>query len=55
MADIEEGKVCTDLHSVINAHYIGALLCMNKIAELTGRKKYCNVKPIESEAIDKFV
>lgn len=45
-ADIEEGKVCTDLHSVINAHYIGALKCMNRIAELTGHEKYCDVESV---------
>lgn len=45
-ADIQEGKVCTDLHSVINAHYIGALKCMNKIAELTGHERYCDENPV---------
>ena len=50
-ADIQEGKVCTDLHSVINAHYIGALLCMNQIAVLTGHEAYCDEKPV----IDAFV
>lgn len=45
-ADIQEGKVCIDLHNVINAHYIGALKCMNKIAYLTGHEKYYDEKPV---------
>ena len=36
-ADITEGQVCTDLHSVINAHYIGAMQYMNQIAQAVGR------------------
>lgn len=46
-AEISEGKVCTDLHSVINAHYIGALRCMNRIAEILGKEAYCDTKPVE--------
>ena len=53
-ADIKEGRVCTDLHSVINAHYIGALKCMNKIAELTGHGKYCDEKPVMEAFFDVF-
>ncbi len=53
-ANIEEGKVCTDLHSVINAHYIGALLCMNKIAVLTGHEEYCDEKPVIKAYFDVF-
>ncbi len=41
-ACVEEGKVCTELHNVINAHYIGALQCMNRIAAITGRERYCD-------------
>lgn len=50
-AQIGEGKVCTDMHSVINAHYIGALKGMNRIAEITGHEKYCEEQPI----LDAFV
>lgn len=45
-ADVEQGKVCTDMHNVINAHYIGALKCMNRIAAITGRERYCDETPV---------
>lgn len=45
-AEIGEGKVCTDMHSVINAHYIGALKGMNMIAQITGHEKYCDEQPV---------
>lgn len=53
-AEIREGKVCTDLHSVINAHYIGALRCMNEIAVLTGHEKYCDEKPVTEAYFEVF-
>lgn len=46
-AEISEGKICTDMHNVINAHYIGALKCMNKLAEITGHEKYCEERSVE--------
>jgi len=46
MANVDEGGVCTDLHSVINAHYIGALKYMNKIAKLLGKPAYCDETPV---------
>jgi len=49
-ADVTEGKVCTEMHNVINAHYIGALKCMNKIAEIARRERYCD----ESSVVDAF-
>ena len=45
-ADVEQGKVCTDMHNVINAHYIGALKCMNRIAAITGRERYWDETPV---------
>ena len=41
-ADVLEGKICTDMHNVINAHYIGALKCMNRICEIIEQDKYCD-------------
>ena len=35
-ADIREGRVCTVMHNVINAYYIGAIKCMNKMASVLG-------------------
>ncbi len=49
-ADVTEGEVCTEMHNVINAHYIGALKSMNRIAEITGRERYCD----ESGVVDAF-
>ena len=53
-ADITEGKVCTDLHNVINAHYIGAIIEMNKICDIIGAEHYCNEKEIINSFVDTF-
>lgn len=53
-AKITEGQVCTDLHSVINAHYIGALQYMNKIAEATGHEPYRDLEPVKKAYFDVF-
>jgi len=53
-ADITEGQVCTDLHSVINAHYIGALQYMNRIAEAMGETPYCDVNMLKKAYFDTF-
>jgi len=45
VADIEEGKVCTDVHNVINAHFIGAVKYINKIAKVLGYERYCDEEP----------
>lgn len=45
-ADIAEGRVCNDVHNVINAHYIGAVKYLNKIASCIGFDKYCDEKPL---------
>ena len=42
--DITEGKVCTETHNVINAHYLGAIKYMNKISEALGKPLYCDEK-----------
>lgn len=44
-ADIEEGKVCKDIHNVINAHFIGAVKYMNKISAVLKMPAYCDEKP----------
>ena len=53
-ADITEGQVCRELHSVINAHYIGALQYMNQIAEITGHQVYCDVEPLKKAFLETF-
>ena len=45
-AEISEGKVCTDIHSVINAHYIGAVKYLNRISALLGNAPYRDEKPL---------
>lgn len=45
-AEITEGKICSDVHNVINAHYIGAVKYLNKISDLLGYGKYCDEKPL---------
>jgi len=39
-ADITEGKLCTTKHNAINAYYLGAIKCLNKVAGLIGEKPY---------------
>ena len=41
-ADVREGKVCTDVHNAINAWYVGAVKCMNRIAARVGRGRYAD-------------
>ena len=53
-ANVSEGRVCTDMHSVINAHYIGALMCMNQISEITGHPKYCDTTSVIKAFYDTF-
>lgn len=44
--DITEGRVCTALHNVINAHYIGAVKCMNELCAIIGKEPYMDEKPL---------
>ena len=53
-ADIREGRVCTDLHSVINAHYIGAIRYMNRISDLLGRPREFDETPVLNAYLDAF-
>ena len=53
-ADISEGKVCTDLHSVINAHYIGALMYMNEISDILGKAHAFDEKPVLDAYLEAF-
>lgn len=53
-ADITEGKVCTELHSVINAHYIGAVKYLNRIAALLGKTPYRDEAPLVKAYTDAF-
>ncbi len=46
-ANVNEGRVCTDLHVVINAWYLGAIKYMNIMAKILGRKAYADVEPLE--------
>ena len=47
-ADVREGKVCTDMHNVINAWYIGAIQCLNAIADRVGKPRYADTAPLET-------
>lgn len=53
-ADIEEGKICSDTHNVINAHYIGAVKYLNKTAEILGYEPYCDEEPLLKAYTDAF-
>lgn len=47
-ADIKQGKVCTDMHNVINAWYVGAVICMNELASRTGGRPYADDAPLRA-------
>jgi len=47
-ADVREGKVCTDLHNVINAWYVGAVKCMNAMAARLGLPAYADATRLET-------
>ncbi len=53
--DIAEGKVCHECHVAINAHYIGALKYMNKIARVLGKSEYRDTKPLEKAFFEAFL
>lgn len=53
-ADIAEGKVCTVKHNAINAYYIGAIKCINKVAKRLELKPYADTKKLTKAFIDAF-
>lgn len=53
-ADLTQGKICTDVHNVINASYIGAVKYANKISVLIGKDKYFNEETIVGTYINAF-
>ncbi len=42
------GEPCTDLHNVINAWYVGSIMCMNDMCARTGGKPYADVEPLKA-------
>ncbi len=52
--EITEGKICTTKHSSINAYYIGAVKCLNKVAKIIGHAPYTDVEPLEKAYISAF-
>lgn len=53
-ADITEGRVCTVKHTAINAYYVGAVKCMNKIANLIGKPAYADAQPLQEAFLKAF-
>jgi len=47
-ADVREGKVCTDMHNVINAWYLIAVKSLNAVARQVGRRPYADVAALEA-------
>ncbi len=46
-ADVREGKVCTDVHNVINAWYVGAVKSYNRLAEKLGKPVVAGANELE--------
>lgn len=53
-AELPADRACTDVHNVINAHYIGAVKYMNKIARLIGRQELCDEEPLVKAFVNAF-
>ena len=52
--DVSEWKVCKTKHNVINAYYIGAIKCLNRVAAIIGHEPYADVKPLEKSFFNAF-
>ena len=52
--DITEGKVCTEAHISINAYYLRAVQCVNKLLCELGKEKYRDEKPIYDRIVEVF-
>ncbi len=52
--DLTEGRRCDTRHNVINAYYIGAVKCLNRIAGLIGEKPYADPVPLEAAFVKAF-
>lgn len=52
--DLEAGKVCRAKHNVINAYYIGAIKCLNKIARQLGLAPYGDADALQKTFIEAF-
>ena len=46
--DVKRDKVCSDMHNVVNAWYIGALMCLNDMRARIGEKPYADVAPLKA-------
>jgi len=52
--DITEGKVCHEPHVALNAYYIEAIRCTNKIAAILGEEPYRDEGDLVSAFLDAF-
>lgn len=52
--DLTEGKVCDTKHNAINAYYIGAVKCLNKIARWLGLEPYADVAALQAAFVEAF-
>lgn len=53
-ANVKEGRVCTDVHSVMNAWYVGAVKCLNVIAAKLGKPRYADVDELQAAFVKTF-
>lgn len=53
-ADLTEGQVNHLKHNAVNAYYIGAIKCLNKLAKMLGRAPYADAKPLEKAFVEAF-
>ena len=52
--DLTQGKVSEGVHNVINAYYIGAIKCVNKLLQILGREPYMEVDSLQKEYVKAF-
>ena len=53
-AEITEGKVCTVMHNAINAWYVGAIRCFNRVADSLNESPYPGERELAQEFVHRF-
>ena len=53
-ADIREGRICSDVHNVINAWYVGAVQTLNDLARALGRPPFDDVERLRDAFVRAF-
>ena len=53
-AEISEGRICTVMHNAINAWYVGAIRCFNRVADSLNEPQYPGERKLAEEFVRTF-